>query len=361
MPDEPGTEGRHQASGSRFGTSTRPKEGEAAPQSSMRVKRVGKLPGGFLSGPARRGRRRQSDEEHSPLDENADEEHLISGQGSHEKGHESAYPAPYIPDFAASGSPVSAKDPARAGFRKQGLRAEVMASASEADVPLPPGAEAPAAHPPPSPPRLPSARDQENDLPHDFKKPLKAAPAEIYASGLAVNSLPPPPSAGSPQRRALGTLSKNTPHRPAPPPPKMTILETATAPAGAATASQANKKQRVLLKVNGRSYQRVACIGRGGSSKVYKVTAENDKMFALKRVSIENADESTIKGFLGEIDLLKKLSDVDRVIRLFDCEMNQEKQMLSLVSYPFPLGPAGLQTSRGPGHDALRGLRLRRN
>jgi len=32
------------------------------PQSSMRIKRVGKLSGSFLSGPARRGRRRQSEE-----------------------------------------------------------------------------------------------------------------------------------------------------------------------------------------------------------------------------------------------------------------------------------------------------------
>jgi serine/threonine-protein kinase TTK/MPS1 len=33
------------------------------PQSSMRIKRAGKIPGTFLSGPARRGRRRQSDED----------------------------------------------------------------------------------------------------------------------------------------------------------------------------------------------------------------------------------------------------------------------------------------------------------
>jgi len=65
---------------------------------------------------------------------------------------------------------------------------------------------------------------------------------------------------------------------------------------------------------------------------VYRVTAENGKMFALKRVSLENADENTIKGFKGEIDLLKRLAGIDRVIQLVDHELNIEKQMLSVVS-----------------------------
>ena len=64
---------------------------------------------------------------------------------------------------------------------------------------------------------------------------------------------------------------------------------------------------------------------------LFRSAAENGKMFALKRVSLENADDSTIKGYLGEIDLLKKLGEVERVIKLFDCEMNTEKQVLTLV------------------------------
>jgi len=90
------------------------------------------------------------------------------------------------------------------------------------------------------------------------------------------------------------------------------------------------------LKVNGRPYQRIDCIGRGGSAKVYRVTAENGKMFALKRVSLENADETTVRGYKGEINLLQKLAAVDRVIQLFDWELNEEKHMLSLVS-SFPV------------------------
>lgn len=87
------------------------------------------------------------------------------------------------------------------------------------------------------------------------------------------------------------------------------------------------------MKVNGKYYTRLDSLGRGGSGKVYRVAADNGKMFALKRVSTENADPSTIIGYKGEIELLKKLGGVERVIQLFDYEMNDEKKALSLVSW----------------------------
>lgn len=135
--------------------------------------------------------------------------------------------------------------------------------------------------------------------------------------------------------------SHNTPHRPAPPPPpKMSVVETATKSAGAAATAPVGKKRAILLRVNDRTYTRIDCLGRGGSGKVYRVTAENGSMYALKRVSIENADETTVKGLKGEIDLLKRLTGVDRVIQLYDWEMNEEKKMLSLVSSsPTPIVP----------------------
>jgi len=112
----------------------------------------------------------------------------------------------------------------------------------------------------------------------------------------------------------------------------MSVVETATAAAGASTTAQVSKKRQVLLRVNNRTYTRIDCIGRGGSGKVYRVSAESGKMLALKRVSLENADENTVKGFKGEIDLLKRLSGIDRVIQLIDHELNLEKKMLSVVS-----------------------------
>jgi len=111
----------------------------------------------------------------------------------------------------------------------------------------------------------------------------------------------------------------------------MSILDAATSTAGAATTSQAGGK-KYRLKVNGKNFTRLDCIGRGGSSRVYRVMAENSQFFALKRVSLEDADEMAVAGFKGEINLLQKLKDVERVIRLWDFELNETKGTLSVVS-----------------------------
>lgn len=132
------------------------------------------------------------------------------------------------------------------------------------------------------------------------------------------------------QRKALGTISGNTPHRPAPaPPPKMSVLDAATTTAGAGTTKKRQKRQHMV--VNGKIFTAMGKIGKGGSSDVYCVMAENYKTFALKRVKLEDCDEHSVRGFKGEIDLLKKLTEVERVVRLFDWEMNEEKQELIVL------------------------------
>jgi serine/threonine-protein kinase TTK/MPS1 len=59
--------------------------------------------------------------------------------------------------------------------------------------------------------------------------------------------------------------------------------------------------------------------------------AENYKIFALKRVNLEDVDRVTLAGYKGEIDLLKKLENVERVVRLFDWEINSDKHTLSIL------------------------------
>ncbi len=110
----------------------------------------------------------------------------------------------------------------------------------------------------------------------------------------------------------------------------MSVLETATATGGAATASQSRKK-RNQVSINHKAFTRLDCIGRGGSSRVYRVMAENYKIFALKRVNLEDVDPTTLAGYKGEIDLLKKLENIDRVVRLFDWELNSDKHTLSVL------------------------------
>ncbi|QIW97974.1 hypothetical protein AMS68_003492 [Peltaster fructicola] len=132
------------------------------------------------------------------------------------------------------------------------------------------------------------------------------------------------------ERKVLGAMSNNTPHRPAPPPPpKMSVLETATTAAGAAATK--SRKKRVHVVINGKIYTQMGKIGKGGSSDVYCVMAENYKTFAMKKVKLEDCDENAVRGYKGEIDLLNKLTEVERVVRLYDWELNDDKQELMVL------------------------------
>lgn len=111
----------------------------------------------------------------------------------------------------------------------------------------------------------------------------------------------------------------------------MSVLETATATAGAATTKTRERKKRTVLAVNGKHYSQMDRIGKGGSSAVYRVMAENFKLLALKRVKLEDADEATVLGYKGEIKLLEKLENVERVIRLYDYEVDNTRGILSMV------------------------------
>lgn len=338
----------------------RTKGEETGAQGSVRIKRVNKVTGQYLRGPARRGmKRRQSDEDQSPIHQDA-----ISSAGPQPvaSAHRGGSP---LPEFAD----ISSRDPDRPEKATQSSHHERpphVRFQSQASIitgsPLPGQKEPPrplldtheskpkqALHTskegssgkpvqrifkvPPLPP-LPSRFDQENEPPPTFKRNKTNGSALLDNQKFSVMSdekmLIQTPATISPQRPALAPRNQNTPHRPAPPPPKMTMLETATATGGAASVSQA-KKKRNFISVNGKLFTRMDCIGRGGSSKVYRVMAENYKVFALKRVTLEDQDELAIRGYKGEIDLLKKLENVDRVVRLFDWEINEEKHTLSVL------------------------------
>lgn len=329
-------------------------------QGSMRVKRFSKVAGSFLSGPARRGRRRLDDEDQSPLEGQSDgldsagpsqdpqgqesqdpesQSPVLDSYQDHEANRASLYSSTYR-DFA-SGSPISSKDILNSILRSASPPPPSLASSQKSPVPNSDSRPAPQPGQPafkvPAPrPDLPSTNDQENEAPPTFKR-NKQAPL-LHLDKLEKISTRPQSldlsvlrTVTSPGRRPLAPRSQNTPRRPAPPPPKMSILDTATSTAGAATTSHATGKKN-KLRVNGKHFTRLDCIGRGGSSRVYRVMAENSKFFALKRVSLEDADEIAVRGFKGEIDLLKKLETVDRVIRLYDYELNEEKGTLSVVS-----------------------------
>ncbi|KAK5677602.1 hypothetical protein LTS10_010176 [Elasticomyces elasticus] len=186
-----------------------------------------------------------------------------------------------------------------------------------------------------------ASEDQENMPPPTFKrnkdqdfkilsvlsddeKPVNIRPR------MSVEDTPVPVPAQQQERKALGAISGNTPHRQAPaPPPKMSVLNTATTTAGASVTK--SKKKRSHIVVNGKIFTQMGKIGKGGSSDVFCVMAENYKTFALKRVKLSDCDESAVTGFKGEIDLLRQLTEVERVVRLFDWELNEEKQELCVL------------------------------
>lgn len=82
---------------------------------------------------------------------------------------------------------------------------------------------------------------------------------------------------------------------------------------------KSEEKKKKLITINGNQYEKLELMGRGGSSKVYKAkTTSNNRLFAIKKVTFDQFDETCINGFKGEIDLLLKLKDEDRVVKLFD-------------------------------------------
>ena len=347
----------------------RPRSGdESGVQSSLRIKRVGKVSGSFLNGPARRGvLRRQSEENQAPI---SDEKPMddVNAPGSETRNQESQNdPAEdlveslrrrdenqHMPNLAEKSSfhpPNTSAPPERdvdatfpQDIPKYSATKPEAPPEKESEPAQPPREEAQPVFKVPPIPSLPAKHDQENDPPPTFKRPKpqgfslldKADKISVIYDDKNEN----PPAATSP-RKVLAPKSNNTPLRAAPPPPpKMSVLETATASAGAATTQQ-SRKRRAQVTINHKQFTRMNCIGRGGSSRVYRVMAENYKIFALKRVNLEDADPLAMAGYKGEIDLLKKLENVDRVVRLLDWELNEEKHTLSVL---MELGESDLHT-----------------
>ncbi|KNC99197.1 TTK protein kinase [Spizellomyces punctatus DAOM BR117] len=95
--------------------------------------------------------------------------------------------------------------------------------------------------------------------------------------------------------------------------------------------SQQAAKDKTSIMVNGVLYKKLGLIGRGGSSKVYKIMSEDGKLFAMKKVKLKGQEDSAIEGYLNEIALLKRLDGNERIIRLVNAEINEEQGYLLMV------------------------------
>ncbi|XP_021340417.1 dual specificity protein kinase Ttk-like [Mizuhopecten yessoensis] len=72
------------------------------------------------------------------------------------------------------------------------------------------------------------------------------------------------------------------------------------------------------ITVNGKQYWVLKLVGRGGSSKVYKVLDCNLENRAIKVVDLSDANEQILEGYRNEIHLLERLQYCSKVIKMYD-------------------------------------------
>ncbi|KAJ1924129.1 Dual-specificity kinase, spindle pole body (SPB) duplication and spindle checkpoint function [Tieghemiomyces parasiticus] len=174
--------------------------------------------------------------------------------------------------------------------------------------------------------------------------PVPAAPsppaAAIYhtphtAGGPAteLSDRPPVYGAAAITPKSVGATS------PAPPTPPPAPVVRPVPPAPVSPRSPPLTRPPVLpppadrryVHVNGRPYTRLEVIGRGGSSKVYKVMSADNRLYAIKKVALAKADPITVQGYINEIELLKRLHRSDHIIRLIDAEVNFERGSILII------------------------------
>lgn len=72
------------------------------------------------------------------------------------------------------------------------------------------------------------------------------------------------------------------------------------------------------ISVNGKSYQILALLGKGGSSKVHLVLAKDNSLLAIKCVNLSTVDEKTKMDHLNEIEHLMKMQYCKHIIKIID-------------------------------------------
>lgn len=175
---------------------------------------------------------------------------------------------------------------------------------------------------------VPSFRQKHasNGAPPDRVVPLKAgslSPPEARDVGLGR----PPPQLGSGLPSAAPSSSSARAAGLQPP------ALSAAPPQSSTSAASGSIRKATHVVVNGKQYLRSALLGKGGSSRVYRITDREHNVFALKKVELGRGDLETYTSFCNEIELLKRLRGHDRIIQLVDSEVNEAKRTLIMVSH----------------------------
>ncbi|RKP12967.1 kinase-like protein, partial [Piptocephalis cylindrospora] len=83
--------------------------------------------------------------------------------------------------------------------------------------------------------------------------------------------------------------------------------------------------------VNANTFTVLRSIGQGGSSFVHRVMANDNRLFALKCVKLEEVSRDEQEMFMNEIDFLRGLRNKDRVIQLYDYEFTLESNYILML------------------------------
>ncbi|KAL4539201.1 hypothetical protein Ndes2526B_g02541 [Nannochloris sp. 'desiccata'] len=144
--------------------------------------------------------------------------------------------------------------------------------------------------------------------------------------------VPPPPQQQQVQKSVIMPPPPPVVTRPPPvPAPAAPTPAAAALPPSTSTSSRRVIEDEESVTVRNIRYTKLECVGRGGSSKVYKVMAPNKKIFALKRIRLNGCDTEAASGFLDEITLLTKLRGKSNIIQLIDSEVHKLQNLIYMV------------------------------
>ncbi|KAH8063255.1 hypothetical protein JL722_2418 [Aureococcus anophagefferens] len=107
---------------------------------------------------------------------------------------------------------------------------------------------------------------------------------------------------------------------------------TATLEVGAAGAFGDLVSERNTLKVEGQCYAKLALVGRGGSSKVFRVLGADGRVLALKRIKLRGSEvDHSFAGYANEVALLQRLRGKENIVTLYAADVDRAAGSIHMV------------------------------